>query len=165
MWLKLPPTLPLMKQRPRLRKVLMNSEADRRDTPVPDPAGGGAPEPLFSPLWGSKAEEKNPEPEPNARGPRYTVFVAVRLTPEEAARLDALAADANKRRSTFLREAAFGARFGTRLQRAAVVELQRLGNNLNQLTRGAHAMRRYELSRRLEEVLAALLAALKEVTR
>ncbi|MDX2000216.1 MAG: plasmid mobilization relaxosome protein MobC [Thermoanaerobaculia bacterium] len=46
-----------------------------------------------------------------------------------------------------------------------MVELQRLGNNLNQLTRGAHAMRRYELSRRLDEVLAALLAALKEITR
>jgi Bacterial mobilisation protein (MobC) len=156
--LKLAPTLPLMSGRRRGQKVLGNSEADRGYT-------ADRIEPLFSPLRGSKAEEKNPEPAPAGRRRRYSVLVAVRFTPEEAARLDALAAETNKRRSTFLREAAFGARFGTRLERAVVVELQRLGNNLNQLTRGAHAMRRYELSRRLDEVLAALLVALKEVTR
>ncbi|MDX1999638.1 MAG: plasmid mobilization relaxosome protein MobC [Thermoanaerobaculia bacterium] len=139
----------------------MSSEADRGYTAVPAPAPGGGPEALFSPRGGSKAEEQDKK----GRGRRYTVLVAVRFTPEEAARLDALATEAGKARSTFLREAAFGARFGTRLERAGVVELQRLGNNLNQLTRGAHAMRRYELSRRLDEVLAALLEALKEITR
>jgi hypothetical protein len=152
-----------MSGRRRSRKIFQSSEGDRGYTPVPAPAPGGGPEALFSPLRGSKGEESEKKPEKKGKGRRYTVLVAVRFTPEEATRLDALAAEASKARSTFLREAAFGARFGTRLQAAAVHELQRIGNNLNQLTRGAHTMRRYDLSRRLEEVLTALLAALKEI--
>jgi hypothetical protein len=49
------------------------------------------------------------------------------------------------------------------LEREVVYHLARIGNNLNQLTRAANALRRVELSSRLELTLAELRAALRRV--
>ncbi|MDX1999110.1 MAG: plasmid mobilization relaxosome protein MobC [Thermoanaerobaculia bacterium] len=114
----------------------------------------------FSPVPGSKAEGREKK---GRQGRRYTELVPVRFTPEELARLDELAAEAGRPRSTYLREAGLKARFHSRIDGATFAALGRIGNNLNQLTRTANAMKRLELSRLLADTLAELRAALKEI--
>ncbi|MDX1997777.1 MAG: MobC family plasmid mobilization relaxosome protein [Thermoanaerobaculia bacterium] len=106
---------------------------------------------------GSKAKGRE------KKGRRYTELVPVRFTPEELARLDELAAEAGRRRSTYLREAGLKTRFRSRIDGATFAALGRIGNNLNQLARAANAMQRLELSRLLADTLAELRAALKEI--
>lgn len=127
---------------------------------VPALAGQDRP---FSPSSGSKAQGEEKTPEPAAPGRRYTELVAVRFTPHELARLDALAAEAGRRRSTYLREAGLKARLRSRIDGATFAALGRIGNNLNQLARAANATHRVELSRLLAETLAELRAALREI--
>lgn len=100
--------------------------------------------------------------------PHRTVVRAARFTPEEWALLEGRARDCGLAPSTYMREVSLGAVPRARpgvVSREAVYQLSRIGNNLNQLTRTANALQRVELSRRLEQVLAELRAALKELVR
>ena len=68
--------------------------------------------------------------------------------------------------SAFLRSTALGHRPRAkpgRLEREAIRQLARIGNNLNQLTRHANGTRRVELSRRLAEVLASVEATVRRL--
>jgi Bacterial mobilisation protein (MobC) len=147
-------------RRPGGQSERRSSEAGAGNTRAArPPAGTGAGRPPFSPSSGSKAKG----PEKGTSGRRYTELVPVRFTPEELTQLEALAEEAGRARSTYLREAGLKTRFRSRIDGAAFAALGRIGNNLNQLTRAANAARRAELSRRLSEVLDELRRALKEI--
>jgi chromosomal replication initiation ATPase DnaA len=98
--------------------------------------------------------------------PQRTVIRPARFTPAEWARVEDRARACGIGPSTYLREVALGVELEVRagaLEREVVYHLARIGNNLNQLTRAANALRRVELSSRLELTLAELRAALRRV--
>jgi Mobilization protein NikA len=98
--------------------------------------------------------------------PHRTVIRPTRFTPEEWALLVRRARECGLAPSTYMREVSLGAVPRARpgvVSREAVYQLSRIGNNLNQLARAANALRRVELSRRLEQVLGELRAALREL--
>ena len=83
-------------------------------------------------------------------------FMSFRVNDDEARLIEERAHECGLARSRFLREAALGNTLRARpkaLDRRAIHQLARIGNNLNQLSRHANATRRIELSRRLAEVL------------
>lgn len=83
-------------------------------------------------------------------------FMSFRVNDDEARRIEERAHDCALPRSRFLRDAALGVALRARphvLERDAIHQLARIGNNLNQLARHANATQRVELSRRLAEVL------------
>ena len=92
-----------------------------------------------------------------------TKVLSVRLTPTDWNTLAKRADQCGIAVSTFVRQAALG--FAPkpkrrRLEKQAIYQLGRIGNNLNQLTRTANANRRVELSQRLQDVLQQVVAAI-----
>ena len=95
-----------------------------------------------------------------------TIRTTVRLSPQEHQALKERATDCGRQISTFMRESALGAiprQRQPRIEREAVHQLARVGNNLNQLARAANTTGRAELSRRLDEVLQEVLEAIADL--
>ena len=90
---------------------------------------------------------------------------SVRFTEEEWARVCARAAVVGLSPGRFLREAALGHRLASRVNAQAIFQLGKAGTNLNQLARTANAIGRIEVSRRLDEVLAEVLEAVRRLSR
>ncbi len=92
--------------------------------------------------------------------------ILVRVSPEERHLIRERASACERGASTYLRDLALGHEPKVprgRIEQKAVYHLARIGNNLNQLARHANASRRVELSRRLDEVLAELLDAIRRL--
>jgi len=87
----------------------------------------------------------------------------VRFAPEEWDKIQARAAEVRLPPSTYVRETALGYRLSGRINSRAIVELGRIGNNLNQLTRVANATGRIDISRRLGFVLNELTDAVRRL--
>ena len=118
--------------------------------------------------------EQDP-PRPKSEQRQRTGQVNVRFTPDELARLDALAAKARLRRGTFLRQQALGDA-GPRAQRQPSANQQllgqvlaqagKIGSNVNQLAHRANmdgfgAIRKAEMDQVISEI-SDLRAALME---
>lgn len=95
--------------------------------------------------------------------PRFTLVKPVRFAPEEWDKIQARAAEVRLPPSTYVRETALGYRLSGRINSRAIVELGRIGNNLNQLTRVANATGRIDISRRLGFVLNELTDAVRRL--
>jgi Mobilization protein NikA len=95
-----------------------------------------------------------------------TLVRSTRFTPEEWARLEERARLCGLAPARYLREVALGfepkVRAGA-IERQLLYHLARIGNNLNQLAHAANALRRVELSARLERTLAELEATFRRV--
>ena len=92
--------------------------------------------------------------------------LSFRVTDDEMALLRARARECGCTLSAFARGSSLGAVPRARpnaLERDAVHQLARIGNNLNQLARHANGTRRIELSRRLDEVLATVEQAVERL--
>ena len=87
----------------------------------------------------------------------------MRFAPEEWDKIRVRAAEVRLPPSTYVRETALGYRLSGRINSRAIVELGRIGNNLNQLTRVANTTGRLEQALRLESVLNELLDAMKRL--
>ena len=97
---------------------------------------------------------------------KRTKVLSVRLSPAEWFALRERAKLCGQPVSRYAREVALGSVPRARprqIEQQAIYQLARIGNNLNQLARAANASRRVELSRRLESVLAQLVAALEKL--
>ena len=95
-----------------------------------------------------------------------TIRTTVRLSPEEHQALKERATDCGRQISTYMRETALGATPRARphrIEREAIHQLARVGNNLNQLARAANTTGRVELSQRLDEVLQEVLGAIADL--
>ncbi len=95
-----------------------------------------------------------------------TRVLSVRLNEAEWQTLDERADLCGIALSAYVRDTALGKTLRQRphrVERQAIYHLGRIGNNLNQLARHANAARRVELSRRLDEVLAELLTAIRRL--
>ena len=95
--------------------------------------------------------------------PRFTSVKAVRFAPEEWEKIQARAAEVHLPPSTYVRQTALGYRLSGRINSRAVVELGRIGNNLNQLTRVANATGRTDQIKHLETVLNELIEAVRRL--
>jgi hypothetical protein len=82
----------------------------------------------------------------------YTVILPVRFTPDEAAELARRASLVRLRRGTYLRQAALGAKFSSRLDREILRRLGRLVVALDEEPERS-AERTEDLRRLLEELL------------
>ena len=120
--------------------------------------------------------EQNP-PRPKSNQRQRTVQVNVRLTPDELARLDALAAKARLKRASYLRQQALGDA-GPRAQhqppadKQALAELLgqmgKIGSNVNQLAHRANmdgfgAIRKADMQQvvsEISDIRATLMEAL-----
>jgi hypothetical protein len=90
----------------------------------------------------------------------------VRYTPEEIATVRARAAACGRTLARYVREASLGAMPRERRRSeigALVLQLIRVGNNLNQLARAANSDGRFPLEARIDAVLAELLAAIRRI--
>lgn len=96
-----------------------------------------------------------------------TERITVRLQPSERAVIEQRAAECGMAPSTFLRTAGLGAvprpRPGA-VERQAVHQLARIGNNLNQLARHANAAGRLRLAERIEQALTDVEAILRSLS-
>jgi len=102
-----------------------------------------------------------------ASRPTRSCFRSLRLTPGELALVRARAHSAGLPVSTFLRRAALGQAVRARrgqVERDAIYQLSKIGNNLNQLARAANTARQVVALELLEEALQELRAALAELT-
>jgi hypothetical protein len=101
-----------------------------------------------------------------AKVSKRTAALLVRLSPEERRRIRERADECGIGASTYMRETALGSiprARPRRLEQKAVYHLGRIGNNLNQLAHIANATGRLDSSRRLDEVLTQLLAAIRRL--
>jgi len=95
-----------------------------------------------------------------------TEHLIFRVTPEDKDTIRRRAVECGLTVSAYLRQVALGAVPRARPHQVnlfAIHHLARLGNNLNQLTKGAHERRNYLLTRRLESTLEAIDAAVAEL--
>jgi Mobilization protein NikA len=98
--------------------------------------------------------------------PHRTLVRSTRFTPEEWARLEERARLCGLAPARYLREVALGVEPKVRaraIERELLYHLAPIGNNLNQLAHAANALRRVELSARLERTLSALELAFERV--
>ena len=86
------------------------------------------------------------------RRKKHTIW----FSPAERASIDRRAAAAGLRFGAFVRAAALGKAIGHHTRGALRLELQRQGNNLNQMTKLAHQMGEVEITPELERLLARL---------
>lgn len=115
---------------------------------------------VFSPPKGrsKRRETRLPTERPLIRSSRYSEAEWQAIT-EAAAR-------AGKLPSTFIREAALGQKITARrgaANDAAVKELNRIGNNLNQVARAANAGGMPDLERSVRESLAELVEVIRRL--
>jgi hypothetical protein len=97
---------------------------------------------------------------------RRESFIKIRVSPEELEAITHNAQACGRPVSTYLRELGLNRKPRARprgIEREAIHQLARAGNNLNQLARAANATRRVELSRRLDQVLREVLAAVRRL--
>jgi len=96
--------------------------------------------------------------------PRFTLVKPVRFAPAEWDKIRARAAEVRLPPSTYVRQTALGYRLSGRINSAAIAELSRIGNNLNQLTWVANATGRIDHCQRLEAVLGDLTDAVRRLS-
>lgn len=99
---------------------------------------------------------------------QLTERLIFRVSPADRQQIQRRAVACGLTLSAYLRLVALGTIPRARpnqVQLETVYHLARIGNNLNQLTKGAHQTRAYVLSHRLEETLTALEAVLRELSR
>ena len=92
--------------------------------------------------------------------------IEIRCTPKERKKLEDKAADIELSLSEFIRRASLGMRINAKSRQVnqLIYELNRIGTNLNQLTRLAHLDRLSAVDRkRLEGIFRAVEAKLDEV--
>ena len=87
----------------------------------------------------------------------------MRFAPEEWDKIRARAAEVRLPPSRYVRETALGYRLSGRINSRAVVELGRIGNNLNQLTRVANATGRIDQTKRLKTALNEITEAIRSL--
>ena len=101
------------------------------------------------------------------RQKQYPKDALVRITNDEHLRLTALAKTADLSFSRFLVESGLTGKAPTsedrRQRERAILELSRVGNNLNQIARQLNAQRGAISSRHIEETLKEIKAALKGI--
>jgi hypothetical protein len=107
--------------------------------------------------------EKNLQspPEKGTKGNK-TAVVAIRLTPEEKAVMQAKAKDAGLNNNEFFRRAALGLEVKQRLPAELKQVISATSKNLNQLTRLAHMGRLDGVD---EDTLGAIIQALNQALR
>lgn len=96
----------------------------------------------------------------------HTKVVSVRVTPTQHLLLCERARECGLPVSSFLRDVGLGAvprARPQRLEKEAVYQLGRIGNNLNQLAYVANATKRLDTERHLREVTHELLAAIRRL--
>ena len=94
---------------------------------------------------------------------KRTIQVKIRFSPDEVAVIDRAAQSANVRRAVYCRQAVMGMRLRSQVDRAARLELNRIGVNLNQLAHHANATGRLGQLRELRSVLAAVRSKVAEL--
>lgn len=103
---------------------------------------------------------------PRQRGGQRTAAKLVYFTPAELDQVEELARIAGRPVGRYIREAALGVRLAAKpgqVTDAALAELARIGNNLNQITRAAHAGGVPRVEHAAAETLAELLAAVRRL--
>jgi hypothetical protein len=95
-----------------------------------------------------------------------TEIVSVRMSPDELSAMRKRADDCGKCLSTYIRIVALGSiprARPRRIEEKAVYQLGKIGNNLNQLAKVANSTGRIADADRLQEVLEALLATVRQL--
>ena len=98
-----------------------------------------------------------------AAAQKRTVHVMLRFSPEEAAELDRTAQAAGLQRAVYCRRVVQGVPLRRKVDRAARLELNRIGVNLNQLAYHANATGRLQELQELRSVLEAVRTKVAEL--
>lgn len=94
---------------------------------------------------------------------KRTIVRPVRFTPDEWAAVQTAALAAGMNAARYLRSRALGTRARDRKSDEAIRQLIAVGNNLNQLARSANIAGRLADAEQVEEVLAEVLAAVRQL--
>ena len=98
-----------------------------------------------------------------AAAQKRTAHVMLRFSPEEAAELDRAAQAAGLQRAVYCRRVVLGVPLRRKVDRAARLDLNRIGVNLNQLAYHANATGRLQELQELRSVLEAIRSKVAEL--
>lgn len=97
------------------------------------------------------------------RDPKKSSFFRMRLSPEDLSRLTSLAEEAGVNRPTLIRSLINNKRLRSVFDKKTVIELKRIGVNLNQITKKINADARHSESELLSENLNDIRRILRDI--